>query len=220
METFILDTARIRDLTPLALDGNGRMRVLPAAFWAGTTRAERALFGHTHGIYSFPTIELVEHLREQIAGRAAIEIGAGHGVLAEALGIPATDNFMQVREPYRTTYDKLGIPPVRYGPNVINCHAYRAVRDFRPEVVIACWVTHKLDPARPEAEGNPIGLDEHDILAMCAEYIFVGHRKVHENKAIWELPHHIAYPDFMYSRAGNTSPDFIATWRRAHAVQG
>src|SRR5262245_10991707 len=76
-EVFVIVPGSTRHLAPDVLDNRGRLRVMPAAYWATTTPAERALFGHRHGLYSFPTVELVDHLREVIAGRVAIEIGAG-----------------------------------------------------------------------------------------------------------------------------------------------
>src|ERR1700755_3023421 len=76
-----LDPERIRDITDDVMV-DGRMQVLPAAYWATTTMPERALFGHRHGIYLFPTVELVEYLKQRIALRAAIEVGSGNGVLA------------------------------------------------------------------------------------------------------------------------------------------
>lgn len=212
MNAFVLDPKSIRDLAPEALGPDGRLRVLPAAFWAATTPAERALFGHRYGLYSFPTTELVEHLRTLIGGRPAIEIGAGHGVLAEALGIPATDSRMQDQPHYRAHYAALGQPTVPYGPNVIDCHASRAVRRYRPAVVVGCWVTHKYDPRRHAAGGNEVGIDEPDILANCALYVVVGNEQVHAGKAIWARRHSITFPDFVYSRAQNGSRDFIATW--------
>jgi len=208
---FALDTARIRDLTPEVMDDRGRMRVLPMAFWQGTTVDERALFGHTHGIYGFPTIELVEYLRELIGDRSAIEIGAGHGVLAEALGIPATDNKMQNRLPWRRIYELTGQPPVRYGRNVTALDAAAAIRRHRPEVVIGSWVTHRYDPRRHWAGGNEIGVDEAVIVAV-ADYVSIGNEEVHAAKAIWDLPHTKLHAPFVFSRAANGSPDFIATW--------
>lgn len=213
MRTFALDPDKIRDIADEVLDEAGRMRVLPAEYWATTTPEERALFGHRNGIYSFPTVELVEHLREFIGARTAIEIGAGHGVLAEALGIPATDNRQQEWEKYRLILAATKQPPVRYGPNVIDCHASRAVRRFKPAVVIGCWVTHKYDPKRHEAGGNEVGIDEEDILRNCAVYVVVGNEAVHAGKKIWTRKHEIVYPPFVYSRATNGTRDFIATWR-------
>lgn len=218
MDTFALNPEKTRDITPDALDEHGRLRVLPAAYWATTTPDERALFGHRHGLYSFPTVELVEYLRALTGGRSAIEIGAGHGVLAEALDIPATDNRMQEKEPYRTTYALTGQPTVPYGPNVADCHASRAVRQHKPDVVIGCWVTHKYNPARHEAGGNEIGIDEEDILRNCDTYVVVGNEYVHWGKKIWERPHQIEYPPFVYSRSRNGTREFIATWRRRPAT--
>lgn len=100
--SYALD-ARTRDISADVLDGSGRLRILPAAYWATTTPPERGLFCVRHGVYCLVTEELVAYLREAIAGRSAIEIGAGNGVLAEALGIPATDNFMQTWPQYRSS---------------------------------------------------------------------------------------------------------------------
>lgn len=212
--THTLDPDAIRDLSPEVLGPDGRMQVLPAAYWASTTPQERALFGHRHGLYSFPTIELVEYLDALIGTRSAIEIGAGHGVLAQVLGIPATDNRMQEKDPYRQVYALTGQPAVRYGPNVVDMHASRAVRRYRPQVVIGCWVTHKYDPARPAAGGNEVGIDEEDILRNCATYVVVGNERVHGAKKIWGRPHTIEYPSFVYSRAVNGTREFIAAWHK------
>lgn len=213
MTTFVLDPEHIRDIASEVLDGQCRLRLLPAAYWATTTADERALFGHRHGLYSFPTVELVELLRGIIGGRSAIEIGAGHGVLAEALGIPATDNRMQEWDKYRAIYAVTGQPAVPYGHNVVDCHASRAVRRYKPQVVIGCWVTHKYDAARHGAGGNEVGVDEEDILRHCEAYVVVGNEKVHAGKKIWARPHAVEYPPFVYSRARNGTRDFIATWR-------
>lgn len=208
-DVHVLDPEMVRgtrDLSPEVLDEDGRIRVLPAAYWATTTVRERILFGHRHAAYLFPTVELVDQLRGLIAGRPAIEVGAGNGVLAEALGIPATDNRMQEKEPVRSWYAERGLPAVRYGPNVVEAHASRAVRRFRPEVVIGCWVSHK------SPDGNPLGLDEEDILRHCRLYIVVGNEYVHRGKLIWKRPHTIEHPPYLYSRAGNGSREFIAWW--------
>lgn len=213
MKTFILDPTRIRDISPEALGEDGRLRVLPASYWATTTAEERCLFGHRHGLYSFPTLELVEYLRDLIRGRIAIEVGAGHGLLAEALGIPATDSRQQEKEPWATTYRLAGQPIAPYGDNIIECHAIKAVRKYRPRVVIGAWVTHKYDPLRHDAEGNEAGIDEPDILRHCTQYVVVGNELVHRGKAIWSRPHTIEYPPFVYSRAVNGTRDFVAVWQ-------
>jgi hypothetical protein len=211
---YQMTTRGMRDLAADVLDGRGRLRVMPASFWAETTREERAVFGVRHGLYSFPTVELVERLREIINGRSAIEIGAGHGVLAEALGIVATDSHQQTTPAYRVLYEAMGWPIVPYGPNVQRLEARAAVRTYRPQVVIGCWVTHKFDPGRPGAEGNEAGIDEDWIIDNCETYIVVGNDHVHRHKAIWSRPHSIERPPFVFSKAANGSPEFIAIWNR------
>lgn len=218
--TFELDHRNIRDLAPEVLGPDGRMRVLPAEFWASTTQEERALFGNRQGIYSFPTVELVEYLRGLIGGRSAIEVGAGHGVVAEALGIPGTDSYQHAKDPYRAWLRLHGQPPVRYGPDVVEMHASRAVRVYKPQVVVGCWVTHKYDRSRHAAGGNEAGFDEEDLLRNCATYIVVGNEQVHAGKKIWERPHTIEYPPFLYSRAVNGTREFVAVWPGRRAQGG
>jgi hypothetical protein len=205
-----LDPRKIRDIRPDVLGEDGRPRVLPAAYWASTSSDERSLFGVRAGIYSFPTVELVARLREIIGRRLAIEIGAGHGVLADALQIVSTDNCQQRLPEYRALYESNGwaIPP--YGPKVIEIHASRAVRVFRPQVVIGCWCTPKLDPKCPEKGGNPTGVDELDVLRHCETYVLVGHKRVHQHSKIWEREPTVEFPDYVYSRAFDRGQDFIA----------
>lgn len=211
----LINLATTRDISGDVLDEQGRFRILPAAYWSTTTTAERARFGNQHGIYSFPTDELVEHLKNVIGERSAIEIGSGNGVLAEALDIPATDNRMQEMTKYAKIYAREKQKPVSYGPNVIKCPAHEAVRRFKPQVVIGCWVTHLYDPMRHWAGGNEIGVDEEDILRNCEEYVFVGNTAVHKPKKIWKYEHEIEHPSFVYSRAHNGSREFVATWHGA-----
>ena len=208
----MLDPRGVRDLRPDALDPKGRLKVLPAAFWAQTTVMERALFGANTGLYSFPTEELVARLGELIGGRKAIEIGAGPGVLAEALGIPATDSFQQHEPQYRRLYEGQGLVIVPYGPAVVKMSAHQAIRAYEPQVVVACWVTHKFDPKQSHRKGNEVGVDELDVLEHCDTYLFVGNEGVHADKPLWEKSRHaFEFPPYVFSRAANGGRDFIAT---------
>lgn len=205
--------ASTRDISADVLDERGRIRVLPAAFWAETTTAERALFGVWNGIYSFPTTELVDYLRELIGDRKAIEIGSGNGVLAETLGIPATDSKQQEVERYAAVYKATAQATVQYGENVIEMPAIRAVRYYKPDVVLGCWVTHKWLLSRAAAGGNTAGIDEEEVLRGCQDYVFVGNTKVHKLKPILALPHTTEHFPWLYSRASNGTPEFLAVWR-------
>ena len=214
MDAFPLDPNRVRDISSLLLERDGTFRVLPASAYEGTTQEERLLFGVRHGVYGFPTTELVEFIRERIAGRRAIEIGSGNGALAAALGIPATDNRQQEDPAIRAYYDSIGQPVVRYGGNVEKLSADDAIEKYKPDVVVASWVTHRFDPMRQDAGGSETGVDEVAVLKACEMYLFVGNEQVHAKKAIWTMPHSKFTPSWVFSRAMNGSPDFVAIWSR------
>lgn len=215
MEAYFTNAASVRDISSLLLDKHGRLRVVPARSLEDTTAQERLVFGVRHGLYSFPTEELCEFIRARIKGKSAIEIGAGHGALAAALAIPATDNRQQDEPEIKAHYRQLGQPTVPYGDHVEKLDAASALRKYRPKVVVACWVTHLFDATRPEAEGSMFGVDEAELIASCDEYIFIGNERVHAHKPIWAIPHEKFAPPWLYSRAVNGSRDFIAIWRRA-----
>jgi hypothetical protein len=218
MGIAVLDTTNARDLARDVLRPDGTLRVMPASYYRDTTVVERAAFGQRAGVYGFLTGELIDWLRARIGTRSAIEIGAGHGQLAAALGIPATDSKMQDDPRVAAWYAAAGQPTVRYGANVQKLDAKEAVRKLQPQVVVASWVTHLYRPARHAAGGNMFGVNEEDLLSRCEEYIFIGNTQVHAGKSIWSLPHDIVHPDWLYSRAHNGSPEFIAVWRGGKAA--
>ncbi len=214
MDLRAIDLRNVRDLSSEVLEPGapGRVRVLPAAFWAGTTPVERAVVAARHGLYGFPTEELVAWLRAFIGTRRAIEIGAGNGVLAQALGIIATDSCLQAKPEIAAYYRMLGQALVTYGPNVEKLDALQAVHKHRPQVVVACWVTHKYDVSRHTAGGNEFGVVEEAIVDACEHYVLIGNTRVHEAKSVWSRPHERFEPSWLYSRAVNGSKDFIAVF--------
>lgn len=214
MSSLVIDPNKVRDISSDFLDASGSLKIVPAQNYALTTREERAILGLKNAVYGFITTELVSYLQDFIGDRSAIEIGAGHGMLAKAIGIRATDNRMQEWADVRAYYQALRQPVVRYGDNVENLDAIDAIKKYRPQVVIASWVTHKYDPSRHEAGGNEYGVREEDVIANCDAYVFIGNERVHANKSIWALPHVKLTPPWLFSRAHNGSPEFIAIWER------
>lgn len=210
----ILDTRDLRDRSEemMADRDAGRPRIMPADFYRCTSTNERALIGSRNALYNLPTIELVDWLKAEIGQRSAIEIGAAHGALAGALGIAATDNCMQADPAIAALYAATGQKVITYGPNVFRMAADEAIDYYKPQVVVASWVTHKWREERHEAGGNAVGVDEEAVIDAVESYIFIGNEQVHRNKSIWSRPHRIIYPDWLYSRAHNGSRDFIAVW--------
>ena len=108
-------------------------------------------------MYLLPTIELVERLKRAIDGRRAIEIGSGNGVLAEALGIQGTDNFMQEMPKYKALYAAQGQPTIKYGKNVENLDALAAIKKYKPDFEMV----YDVDPLKQSiAESWPDRLDD------------------------------------------------------------
>ena len=168
-------------------DGAALLRAVPAAVFEPFPYEARQLYAHWRGVYLFPTSELIEWLAAHII-QPAIEIGAGHGAVARALGIPATDSMMQRRPDVASIWAQAGQPPVRYGHDVIEMEAARAIAHYRPATVIGCWVTQRFDPERGDrrgvAQACAHGVDERAVLEQVQRYIFVGNRRPHGRKRI------------------------------------
>lgn len=68
---------------------------MPGHLLESATPRKRLLFSFPHGLYSSSTEKLCAFLTRRIEDRSAIEIGAGHGGLAAALGTSPTENRQQ-----------------------------------------------------------------------------------------------------------------------------
>lgn len=196
-----------------ALDADGRLQVLPHAFWQQFSQAEIGNFCVQRGLYCIPTTELIDWLKGQIGDRRALEIGAGHGTLCAALGITGTDNWMQTWPEIAMRYRAVHQAPVEYGAHVEKCDAKVAIARHKPKLVVAAWVTHKYNPKEHWREGNQFGVEEKPILKV-ADYIHIGNRHVHRYKPILELEHEEYEFPWLVSRALNGAPNFIAVWRK------
>ena len=210
---IIDDVANIRNIQRVFQAEDGKWLLPSSEQLASTTVQERALAGNRMGIYGMPTVELIEHLKSIIAGRSCIEIGAGSGILSEYLGIHATDNRQMERPEIRLHYQLTGQPLTVYGDKVEGIDAHDAIRRYRPQVVVASWVTHKYREDRAWAGGNATGVDEDWVLDHCEEYIFIGNDYVHMHKSIWDREHEKYSTPFLFSRTSRGTGDFIARFK-------
>jgi len=195
------------------LDERGQLKLLPTAAYDAFSRESLIAWCYHNARYGVPTIELVQWLKDRIGGRSAIEIGSGAGDLAYHLGIPATDSKLQKKPAVRAFYDLAGQPVIRYPKFVQNLDALEAIEEYRPEVVVASWVTHWVDPNLPlpsGAIGCMYGVREDLLLATGVTYILIGNLHVHKQKPIFALPHEEHNLPFLRSRA--TFPDLNRVW--------
>ena len=206
MSTFLID-ARNQEKVLAALDEacapNGLLEPMPALTYSMIPQNDLSLWCLQRGLYCLPTTELIEWLRAEIGGKSAIEIGAGNGCIGRELGIPMTDSRMQEKPEIAALYGDLGQGVVQYGQDVDKMPANQAIAHYKPDVVIAAWVTHRYDKQHPGRGGNMWGVREDKIIDRVKKYIFIGNERTHRQKPILQVRHKTYRLPFLYSR----SPD-------------
>lgn len=202
----LFDNKDVSYIDDILYDASGRLRIVPSATVRTLPADDLRLWLHFNGVYGLPTTELVDFLHGYIDGRGAIEIGAGNGALGRALGIPSTDSYLQTRPDIALYYRTVKQPTISYGADVIEMDAATAVEYFKPDVVIASWVTQLAHGTMP---GCAWGIDEKEMLLHIEEYILFGSLRNHGSKEIWP-PDKIREEDWMCSRAPDSALFF---WR-------
>jgi hypothetical protein len=203
----------VRDISPELLLPNGKLKLLAHADYDKFTRTELRIFCHYHARYGLPTIEAVDFIKNLIAGRSAIEIGAGHGDLGYHLGIPMTDSKIQFRQDVRQIYERSGQPIIQYPEDVERLEALEAIQKYQPKVVIASWITQWIpEDVKPTSGGSIHGIKEDEMLDKIEQYIMIGNLKIHGDKKILAREHTIYRPLFIKSRASYPEDDVIFAW--------
>lgn len=185
-------------LKPHLIGSNGLPKIVSAEeVLSKFTLDEIRLCMQANGIYVLPTVELLADLKKIIPNLTkTIEIGSGNGVIADQLGIKATDNYMQsenfrVEKHHKHLIDDLrssDAEMVKYGKNVLRVDGNEAVKRFRPETVLACFVTHKYSKAKSELGGNFKGVDFEKVMKKVKRIVFVGNTDTHKNHTLMRLP--------------------------------
>ena len=193
------------------LSEDGRIKLLPAAAYAGIPDVDLVVWCARQARYCLPTVELVDWLRDVIGSRSCIEIGAGNGDLCYHLGIQGVDNFHQNLPDVKAYYDAIGQAITRPTPGVLQMEANDAVRIFKPRVVIGAWITHKWVGG---TIGNMNGPTEEDIISRVETYIHIGNHRVHDEKPALRLPHECVTFPWLISRSLTPESNAIWVWRR------
>lgn len=146
MNYVILSNEDISELEELTGATAGMIRPIPSAEVEKFSFSVLRLFLHKYGLYTMPTVELIEYLAGIIEGKKAIEIGAGMGIIGRSLGIPVTDNKMQQWPQIKAHYDRMQQPTIQYPLDIIEMDAIKAVKHYKPDIVIGSYITHKWKP--------------------------------------------------------------------------
>lgn len=203
----VLKKEDISDIESEAIE-NGSLKILPYDFWNQYSDNKIQQFCLKHALYNIPTVEQVEFLKERIEGKKALEICSGNGVLADSLGIMATDNKIQEQNFIKYIYTQMGQPTIKYGENVLCVDANDVVRKFSPEVIIGAWVSERYSPNYPDAGGNAHGPIQRELIKKVDAYYLIGNLETHAHPAFLESEHTIhRFP--MVSRRGNLKTNVI-----------
>ncbi len=209
----ILEAKDLKDISQELLLPNGKMKLLPAAFYDAIDKGNLRLFCHSYARYGIPTTELIDFLIQKIDGRSAIEIGSGHGDLGYHLNIKMTDSKIQKNPEIQESYRAMKQPIIDYPDDVEEIDALDAVEKYKPSVVVASWVTTYAPHVMPYGS-NPHGIKETKILDKIETFIIVGNNDLHGDKPIRKLPHLEIYEPWIKSRATNPENNRIYIWDR------
>lgn len=175
------------------------------------------------GLYTAPTIELVNWLKTQIDGYNeqyypdAIEIASGTGWLGKALEIPCTDSRLQERQDIKKLYYETGQYTINYPAHVIKLDAVNAVKKYQPEFVIASYATSKYGLGGKNY-GNMYGIDNLWIANNCHKYFFIGNLVTHAKDPLLKRKHEeLSFPWLITRGDSSKSRIFIfenKQWRR------
>lgn len=190
---------------------DGELKIVNASYYQALSNDELSNFALKHALYTIPTIELINFLKEEIGDEQnVLEIGSGNGVLGKALSIKCTDNKLQDDPLIKMRYMSISQPTIRYGHNVEKIGAEEAVKKYRPFIVIASWVTQQYCPFKKI--GNEYGPNLKEIVKNCQKFILIGNDNVHGWFEIMDLPHRKIKVDGYISRATNPEKNYVYIW--------
>jgi hypothetical protein len=162
--------------------------------------------------YQFVTTELVDWLKARIGTRSVIEVGAGMGDLGYHLGIRMTDSCIQtqMKAEYTVQMEALRQAPTVPPADVECIDAEAAVAKYKPEVVVASWITQKHHAGDPD--GFEFGPEEIRIVRQVQQYIVVGNSGPHSSKRIRRLKHREFKFPWLVSRGVDQQKNVIYVW--------
>lgn len=212
-----IDFDEVRKIEELVLNQKtGYPKPVAAADFMQFTSGSRRIFLHQKGIYQVITNELINFLSAIIGNKKAIEIAAGYGTLGRALDIPITDAKIQDMPEVKMIYQMTGQPVIKYPGYVKTLDAKSALKKYKPQVMIGCWITGRVD-----IHGNNLnayGPSEMEFFTNphLHTYIVVGHDKIHSNKDIMKIEHDVIKAPWLVSRTenGDNGDNCIYIWSR------
>jgi hypothetical protein len=187
------------------------IRLRPAADYMQHGILNLRLWANQVGLFSIPTLELATWLFERHPNfvQDCHEIGAGGAVLAQWTGHGCSD--ARYNQGADLIAQALGSRHAIIPTWVPQADGTTIVRQLRPRVVLAQWVT----PGNVAGGGNSYGPDYAQVLANCEELIFIGNEFTHGECLQNALPpaDEEYRPDWLLSRGKYNDRNFIYIWK-------
>lgn len=216
MQGKVIEKQDVGYLNEILLDDNKEIKIVPSQILKDIPHLHLLQWCVENALYQIPTIELINWLKKQIAGKDAIEICSGRGGLGKALGIPATDSYVQTTPALALQFTLMGQAPVVPPASVAKLEALEAVLEFRPKVVVGSFVTQcyiKGDEDGPIGS-SVYGPNEIEIFKNIETYIHIGNEIVHKDKRLLKYPYKEYHFDWLHSRAFDQSKNVIWEWNK------
>ncbi len=219
MHSRAIRDANVTYLDEFLLNKDGRVKALSVVALRQLDPAHLMIWMQKNGRYNLPTAELVDWLKLLIEDEcgSALEVAAGMGDLGYHLGIPMTDSYVQTSPEMQAYYAAFGAKPIHPPADVEKADAETAVKQHRPQIVIASWLTQKYQPGdesiQPKIGSSIYGADEFEILRNTSTYIHIGNRAVHGDKRLLKIPH-ITLRGELVSKGFDQSLNEITIWTR------
>lgn len=186
-------------------------KVVPAAAFATLPAVAVAYWCKLRGLWQITTQELVDFVKQQIAGRSALEIGAGRSSLGRALGIRQTDSHMVGQHKHvKQLYARIGENTQPLPAWVESLSAEKAVAKYKPQVVVGSWISQLGDES--VAISSPYGVNETALIAQVTCYIMIGNAHTHGSKLALALPHQALTESWLISRSIQPQENVIYVW--------
>lgn len=215
MNIHITTKENVEYLDKILLDENGLLKVVPHKDISGFPGNHLIQWANEKGVYCIPTTELIDWLKERIAGRKCIEICAGYGAIGRSLRIITTDSHIQADPNMAIYYKSIGQKAIDPPSDVLKFEANEAVDTLHPEVVVASFATQKFqkgDDKVPKIGSSVYGVDELALFKKVKTYIFIGNDVTHKDKRLLEQHHETFRFDWLVTRCVSPESNHIKVW--------
>ena len=215
----IINRLNVDYLDELFINQQGLIQAVPAIVLKEIPHEHLMNWANTREVWQIVTCEQIQWLKEQIGDKKAMEICAGNGVVSSELGIIGVDSRIQEKPYFKKIMEEKfgkdnGLQTTHPPKDIKRYEAIEAIRVFRPDIVIGCFVTPK-GPRVEASKGimcNAYGPDMKELFARIEKYIHFGNQNTHFPNPIYELPHtELSFP-WLYTRSFDQSLNRVWIW--------